>query len=306
MGISGDLPIVLLRIDDIEDLDIVRQLLQAHEYWRMKQLAVDLVILNERASSYVQDLQIALETQVRTSQSRPPVGEERRRGPCLRAARRPDFAGSPRACSRRWRGSSWSDSAAALADQLDRVPEPEEASRITAKPALRAGAERVPTRAGSRPQLEFFNGLGGFAEDGREYVTILGPGQSTPAPWINVIANPAFGFQVAAEGSGYTWSVNSRENQLTPGRTIRSAIARVRCSICATTTPASCGVRRRCRSATTPRPTSRGTAGATAGSSTPRTASPLELLQYVPLDDPIKISRLTLRNTSRRVRQRCR
>ena len=66
------------------------------------------------------------------------------------------------------------------------------------------------------PNLEFFNGLGGFAEDGREYVTILGPGQSTPAPWINVIANPAFGFQVATEGGGNTWSVNSRENQLTP------------------------------------------------------------------------------------------
>ena len=80
MGISGDLPIVLLRIADIENLDIARQLLQAHEYWRMKQLAVDLVILNERASSYVQDLQIALETQVRASQSRPPVGEAQRHG----------------------------------------------------------------------------------------------------------------------------------------------------------------------------------------------------------------------------------
>ena len=64
--------------------------------------------------------------------------------------------------------------------------------------------------------LEFFNGLGGFATNGREYVTLLGPGQSTPAPWINVVANPAFGFQVAAEGSGFTWSANSRENQLTP------------------------------------------------------------------------------------------
>ena len=48
----------------------------AHEYWRMKQLAVDLVILNERASSYVQDLQIALETLVRASQSRPRIRGE--------------------------------------------------------------------------------------------------------------------------------------------------------------------------------------------------------------------------------------
>ncbi len=66
------------------------------------------------------------------------------------------------------------------------------------------------------PDLEFFNGLGGFAEDGREYVTVLDSGRSTPAPWLNVVANPAFGFQVATEGGGYTWSVNSRENQLTP------------------------------------------------------------------------------------------
>ena len=64
--------------------------------------------------------------------------------------------------------------------------------------------------------LEFFNGLGGFDKDGREYVTILDAGQATPMPWINVIANPGFGFQVATEGSGYTWAENSRENQLTP------------------------------------------------------------------------------------------
>ena len=69
-GISGDLPIVLVRIDEVEDVDIVRELLRAHEYWRLKRLAVDLVILNERGASYVQDLQIALETLVRTSRSR--------------------------------------------------------------------------------------------------------------------------------------------------------------------------------------------------------------------------------------------
>jgi len=65
------------------------------------------------------------------------------------------------------------------------------------------------------PPLEFFNGLGGFADDGREYVIVQGPRQHTPMPWINVIANPDFGFQVSETGAGYTWSVNSRENQLT-------------------------------------------------------------------------------------------
>ena len=79
-GISGDIPIVLVRIDDIEDIAIVGQLLRAHEYWRMKQLAVDLVILNERVSSYVQDLQVALETTVRTSQFHPRVEVDGARG----------------------------------------------------------------------------------------------------------------------------------------------------------------------------------------------------------------------------------
>ena len=211
MGISGDLPIVLLRIADIENLDIARQLLQAHEYWRMKQLAVDLVILNERASSYVQDLQSALETQVRASQSRPPVGEAQRHGRVfvLRAdlvspEARALLGSVARVVLVGQRGS--------LADQLDRVPEPDEAVRAVRKSATAVAVDpAVPV-----PPLEFFNGLGGFAEDGREYATVLGPGQATPAPWINVIANPVFGFQVSADGGGFTWSVNSREHQLTP------------------------------------------------------------------------------------------
>ncbi len=82
------------------------------------------------------------------------------------------------------------------------------------KEAPMARPERLA--APRTPELEFFNGLGGFAAGGKEYVTILGPGQATPAPWINVVANPRFGFQTATEGSGYTWSSNSRENQLTP------------------------------------------------------------------------------------------
>ena len=77
LGISGDLPIILVAISGVDQLDVAREALQAVEYWRMKRLAVDLVILNERASSYMEELQNALETLVRASQSRPQIGDER-------------------------------------------------------------------------------------------------------------------------------------------------------------------------------------------------------------------------------------
>ena len=89
-GISGDLPIVLLRIADIEDIDIVRELLQAHEYWRMKQLAVDLVILNDRKSSYVQELQSRNRDSGADKPVIPAAGDGKPAGPRLPAARRFD------------------------------------------------------------------------------------------------------------------------------------------------------------------------------------------------------------------------
>ena len=298
MGISGDLPIVLLRIADIENLDIARQLLQAHEYWRMKRLAVDLVILNERASSYVQDLQVALESQVRAAQARPPVGEEQRQGrvfvlraDLISADARALLASVARVVLVGQRGP--------LADQLDRVPEPEEVARIIRTPAL----EPAVTPRAPPSLLEFYNGLGGFAEAGREYVTTLGPGQATPAPWINVVANPAFGFQVATEGSGFTWSANSRENQLTPwsndpvcdhpGEVFYLRDQDTGELWCPTALPI--------RDNTATYVARHGWGYSLFEHDSHGVAA--ELLQYVPLGDPIKISRLTLRNTSRRTRR---
>jgi len=90
------------------------------------------------------------------------------------------------------------------------------AAHFAAPPSQPVVAAPRPTGSELAQGLEFFNGLGGFDKDGREYVTLLESGSTTPAPWINVIANPRFGFQVSAQGSGYTWAENSRENQLTP------------------------------------------------------------------------------------------
>ena len=298
-GISGDLPIVLVRIDEAEDQGIVRQLLRAHEYWRMKQLPVDLVILNEQAPSYAQDLQELLETQLRASQSRlQHEGPESLgsvfilRGDLISAEERTLIQTAARAVLLSRRGT--------LAEQVER-------HKRSQTPALPVPLP-VPTTDSldalpARPKLEFFNGLGGFTADGREYVTILGEGQWTPAPWINVIANPSFGFQVSESGSGYTWSLNSRENQLTPWSNDPVSdppgeIIYVRDEDTGELwSPTVLPIREEAWPYT---------ARHGQGYSRFEHASHgvwLDLLQLVPLADPIKISRLTIENHSGRSRR---
>ena len=210
-GISGDLPIVLIRINDENGLDIVKQLLRAHEYWHLKRLSVDLVILNDGPPSCASDLQAAIESAIRSSRAGGHNQEEVRRGGVfpLRGDLMPASGGdllltAARAVFFAWRGS--------VGDQLAGLREPEPAPRVQ-----RPSPPQIPRTDSLRsvPALEYFNGLGGFAAAGREYVTVLNEDQRTPAPWINVVANPQFGFQVSADGTGSTWSLNARENQLT-------------------------------------------------------------------------------------------
>ncbi|MDH3315849.1 MAG: glycosyl transferase, partial [Gammaproteobacteria bacterium] len=299
-AISGDFPIVLLRIDDIADIVQVRQLLRAHEYWHMKRLEVDLVIVNEHASSYMQDLQIAIESAVRSNQSRSRFGEELAQG-AVYALRADLMSGDARALLQSTARVALVAHRGAIADQLARLPQ----SPIRPSPVQRQKPPMPapqPSPACAPADLEFFNGHGGFDKDGREYVTILDASHTTPAPWINVVANPGFGFQVAAEGSGYTWAENSRDNQLTPwsndpvgdptGEAIYVRDEETLDLWSATAQPIRDG----------------GTYIARHGHGYSRfehqtNGIALELLQYVPLADPIKISRLILRNMTARSRR---
>ena len=298
-GISGDLPIMLVRIADIEDLELVRELLQAHEYWRMKQLPVDLVILNDRQASYVQELQIAIETLIRASRSAPLPETARPRGrvfllraDLISAETKHLLASVARVVLSAQRGR--------LLEQLERIVEPAASASAAPRPTISRSRTPGPVR---RPDLEFFNGLGGFARGRQEYVTVLGPGQSTPAPWINVVANPAFGFHASAEGGGYTWSVNSREHQITPwsndpvsdrpGEAFYLRDQDTGDLWIPTALPirdlATTYVARHGRGYTRFEHVAHEIAS--------------DLLQYVPIDDPVKISRLVLTNRSSRPRR---
>jgi cyclic beta-1,2-glucan synthetase len=298
-GISGDLPIILVRIEEEDDLELVRQLLRAHEYWRLKQLAVDLVILNERAASYVQDLQGALDALLRMNQSMPRIASDDSRGAVfvLRADLvATEIRGTLQACAR----AVLHGNRGTLAEQINRARELRPGS---APPARRALPPAAPDIAMPRPEMEFFNGLGGFANDGREYLAILEGSERTPVPWINVIANPAFGFQVSTDGSGYTWSINSQQNQLTPWSNdpvgdAPGEVVYVRDEDSGEVwTPTALPIREKTSSYSV----RHGQGYSRFEHSSHGIA--LDLLQYVPVGDAIKISRLKITNLSGRERR---
>ncbi len=211
-GISGDRPILVVRIDDIENIELVHEVLRAFEYWKTKQLAVDVVILNERMSSYIQDLQLAIEALVRKSVSPKVNGNSGGDIFTLRADLMPHdslrvLPAAARVVLVARRGD--------LASQLARIENVNAPFVLPTSVSPQPNVKPVPS-TNALPQLEFFNGRGGFSQDGREYVTAADANNPAPAPWINVISNEHFGFQCSAEGGGYSWYGNARENQITP------------------------------------------------------------------------------------------
>lgn len=298
-GLSGDLPVILARIDDPDDVEIIRQLLRAHEYLRMKQLSCDLVIINEQPSSYIQELQNSLEALVRGSQLRlspDSTGVSGKivllRGDLISPQTRNQLQSIARAVILSRRG--------ALSEQVMRA-QPRVHS-IAAPQKIIRPARRIDL---PRPKevLDSFNGFGGFAEKGREYVIVLSDGLRTPEPWINVIANPSFGFLVSESGAGVTWSLNSHENQITPWSndhvtdTPGEAIY-IRDEVTGEIwSPTALPIRDE---------SSQYIARHGQGYSRFQHGSHgigLELVQFVPLADPIKISRLILQNDSGRKRR---
>jgi cyclic beta-1,2-glucan synthetase len=207
-SISGDLPIILLRIEDAANIDLVRRLIQAQAYWRRKGLLVDLVILNEERISYRQDLQEQIVSLTASAATTDHAGTiVVRIAEQVPVEDRNLFDAVARVII--------SDKQGTLKEQLGR-----RRAVQTLVPLLSVsnsprnyGAHQLPLR---QTDLQFFNGLGGFSPDGDEYIIRLREGVATPAPWVNVLANPVFGTLVSESGQAYTWIENCHEFRLTP------------------------------------------------------------------------------------------
>jgi len=214
-AISGDYPILLVEIGDEQELALARELLQAHTYWRRRKLMIDLVFLDKQGTSYNQELSSQIYRLVASTESE---GWLNRRGGIfllhadqMEEADRVLLETAARVVLDGARGT--------LAEHLQHTPALEhKPSRLPPfSPALPDGVDPQPTVPLPRPQdLLYDNGLGGFSPDGSEYCIYLAPGQVTPAPWVNVIANPHFGFLASESGLGVSWAENSGENRLSP------------------------------------------------------------------------------------------
>ncbi len=295
--ISGDLPIVLVRVSAPATLPLVRQLLNAQEYWRVKGLRADVVVLNEQKTDYLDEMHHLLTALL---QEAPWGGWFGKSGGTYLL-----------------RAEGMADDDCHLLAAVARVVLPGDLGELSSqleRPAswiydehdvLRSAVLRAPEPAATRlelPPLVMRNGLGGFSADGREYVVVLEGDRETPLPWSNVLANPTFGTIVSAGGSAFTWAGNSRENRLTPFANDPLADPTSEAIYLRDDDTAAVW-------SATPGPLPRRPNGGTwlirhaAGVTRYRYATAdvtQELAVFVAPDDPVKLSLLTLTNTSER------
>jgi len=206
-GISGDRPTVLLRLDNPAELPRVQELLLAQHDWRNKRLAVDVVLLSTATGADGDALHRALEPLVSAQQA------QLKADPA--AVKAELFALRDGAIGDELRNGLLTVARVLLdANESSRTTHVASPTPDTARAAIRA---ITPAQAARTPgsKLEFANGSGGFSDGGHAYDIHLDNERCTPAPWVNVIANPAFGFLVSAEGGGYAWSLNSQQNPIT-------------------------------------------------------------------------------------------
>lgn len=219
LSISGDLPIVIVSITDVSNLKLLQELLKAHDYLRNRSVLFDLVIINEHGDGYLQNLGTSVDQLLRSMY--PPPALESKGGVFVRTLKQisPEEYLLLRAVARIVFVGEKGD----LGEQLELPGELEEvkANKRGVLDYLFKDEQAPPKGEGAGfmappEKREFENGFGGFIENGKAYGLTVRTEKLTPAPWINVIANPNFGFTVSDAGSGYTWSENSRENRLTP------------------------------------------------------------------------------------------
>jgi cyclic beta-1,2-glucan synthetase len=207
-GVSGDLPILCVTAADSRSLALIREVLIAHSYWRARGFQADLIILNQESPSYDHPLRVQLQSQIEAHSGQ--TGVDKPGGVFLR---------NWDAIPEDHRNLILSAANVVLSGNRGTLQQQLQSLSDRSMPAVSASSKTLQVRDPQPlpfPELPYFNGIGGFRQDGREYEIYLKPGQCTPAPWINVVANADFGATVGESGLGFTWRGNSQTHRLTP------------------------------------------------------------------------------------------
>ena len=208
LGISGDEPIVLLKLNDENPKNYLEELITAQEYLRIRGIIFDLVVLTESHGGYQQTFEDEIDFTIKTSPARDRL--DRTGGVFVRSI------------------LNLSDQEIVLLNSIARIVI--SSGKETLKNILKIDnkirhqrinlpaftpIERVRKVKPSLVSGRYTNGLGSFSEDGSQYTIHTSPDNLPPRPWSNVVANKNFGFLITETGAGYTWSDNSREYRLT-------------------------------------------------------------------------------------------
>jgi cyclic beta-1,2-glucan synthetase len=208
-GISGDIPIVLLQVSDPEKIGIVNQLIQAQAYWRSRALSVDLIIVSKDGSGSSQSLCDQITSLILSGRE----AETLNKPAGIFVQSLAQISEEDHVLLQSVARIVLTDENGTLAQRQNILDSPN--SPIAGLEPTQPSVSDVPGMPVPH-ELIFHNGLSGFTPGGSEYVITLQRDQVTPAPWVNVLANPYFGTVISESGSAYTWAENSHEFRLTP------------------------------------------------------------------------------------------
>ena len=211
-GISGDLPILLVKVEQSNEAEILEEILKAYEFFRLKNMAIDLVIINEEPNSYEKYTKDAiynsiLNTNLTYFQNAANGGifvleknEEisnlefyakliinTKKGPIDRQLK--DLE------------EEYLEKEKQIGEKISNVPIVYQEEKI-AKPVL------------PKENLEYENEYGGFTNNGKEYKIAINKENRLPTVWSNILANEEFGTLITDSMGGFTWSKNSRLNRI--------------------------------------------------------------------------------------------
>lgn len=212
-GLSGESSMLSIKVN-CKNAELVRNMILLHEYLRLNNFNLDLIFIIDEERGYTHPLEDHVSQIVNNSLSNLYLNSEN--GVHI-------IDGSKLSSNERKVILSLSkivldSSLGSVEDQINMSSRYgiESLQKNTISTPRYPAEPNLPSTIKATTDLTFYNGIGGFTAEGKEYQMTIEPNRGTPLPWSNIIANKHFGTLVTESGLGYTWAQNSQLNKITP------------------------------------------------------------------------------------------